>query len=465
MAAAKKQIIMNVYKKNKKNGFGKIGLILVLPFILLAAAYLVYKLFFIPDPSVRGIEAFDFLPLNKTVKLQAENLKSIEVSVYQSGNLIELLKDTPDVSEKTYSLQIKPKELNLKNGSAVILIKARAGILKEVKYEIKTVVDTVPPTLEVLRSSSIVNEGGGGFVLLRARGAESVFVRLEDMEFKASPASAGSDLQPEQGREIETGSHGLSRKPGPKDYYVLFPAPYDIKKESVFYAVAKDIAGNQNVKALPVRINKKEFKSSSISIDRSFIDMVVSPLLNEMNIADPEGSFKKVNEEWRKDSSMKLIDISRKTEPKMMWEGRFLQLKNSKVMAVYGDERTYLYDDKAISRSVHLGYDLASFSNAPVEAANTGIVRFADDLSIYGNTVIIDHGLGLMSLYGHLSTIVVKEGQAIKKGDIIAKTGATGLAGGDHLHFGILIHGYEVSPLYWWDAKWIEKSILDRMSF
>jgi murein DD-endopeptidase MepM/ murein hydrolase activator NlpD len=134
-------------------------------------------------------------------------------------------------------------------------------------------------------------------------------------------------------------------------------------------------------------------------------------------------------------------------------------------MAVYGDERTYLYDDKEISRSVHLGFDLASFSNAPVEAANTGIVRFADDLSIYGNTVIIDHGLGLMSLYGHLSTIVVKEGQAIKKGDIIAKTGATGLAGGDHLHFGILIHGYEVSPLYWWDAKWIKTSVLDRMSF
>jgi murein DD-endopeptidase MepM/ murein hydrolase activator NlpD len=193
--------------------------------------------------------------------------------------------------------------------------------------------------------------------------------------------------------------------------------------------------------------------------------MVVSPLLNEMNITDPEGSFKKVNEEWRKDSSMKLIEISRKTEPKMMWEGRFLQLKNSKVMAVYGDARTYLYDDKAISRSVHLGYDLASFSNAPVEAANTGIVRFADDLSIYGNTIIIDHGLGLMSLYGHLSVMMVKEGQAIKKGDIIAKTGATGLAGGDHLHFGILIHGYEVSPLYWWDANWIKTSVLDRMSF
>ena len=208
----------------------------------------------------------------------------------------------------------------------------------------------------------------------------------------------------------------------------------------------------------------KNYKTSSISIDKSFINKVVSPLLNETNISDPEGAFKKVNEEWRKNSSMKLIDISQKTESKIMWEGRFLQLRNSKVMAVYGDERTYLFNGKEISRSVHLGYDLASFAHAPVEAANTGVIRFAGVLSIYGNTVIIDHGLGIMSLYGHLSTIMVNEGQAIKKGDIIAKTGATGLAGGDHLHFGILIHGYEVSPLFWWDPKWIKINIMDHLS-
>jgi len=99
-----------------------------------------------------------------------------------------------------------------------------------------------------------------------------------------------------------------------------------------------------------------------------------------------------------------------------------------------------------------------------VDAANSGIVRFAGDLGIYGNTVIIDHGLGLMSLYGHLSTILVKEGQAINKGEIIAKTGSTGLAGGDHLHFGILMHGYEVTPLPWWDAHWIKVNVLENLN-
>ncbi|HDK82026.1 MAG TPA: M23 family metallopeptidase, partial [Nitrospirae bacterium] len=116
---------------------------------------------------------------------------------------------------------------------------------------------------------------------------------------------------------------------------------------------------------------------------------------------------------------------------------------------------------KAISRSVHLGYDLASVSNSPVEAANSGVVRFSGDLGIYGNTVIIDHGMGLMSLYGHLSTVTVRQGQSVEKGDIIAQTGSTGLAGGDHLHFGILLHGIEISPLYWWDPHWIKVNILD----
>ncbi|MEN8263095.1 MAG: M23 family metallopeptidase [Nitrospirota bacterium] len=452
-------------KNNRINGFSRIGLTLVMPFILIAVAYVVYKLFFISDPVVKGIEAFELLPLEKTVRLQGENLRSIEIIAYQSGNIVELLKESPEVGDKMFSLEIKPKELKLKNGPAVIIINASAGIMKEVKYEIKATVDTVPPTLEVLRSPSVVHHGGGGFVWLRAKDADSVYIKLDDKKFMAFTAS---DPESGQGGAPETGQQslsGLQRKRTAKNYHILFPAPYDINEDSIFYAIAKDTAGNQNVKALPIRIKMKDYKVSSINIDRSFIDKVVSPLLNETNISDPESAFKKVNEEWRMDSSTKFIEISRKSEPEVMWKGRFLQLKNSKVMAMYGDKRTYLYDGKAISKSVHLGYDLASFSRAPVEAANTGIVRFADELNIYGNAVIIDHGLGLMSLYGHLSTILVSEGQAVQKGDIIGKTGATGLAGGDHLHYGILIQGYEVSPLYWWDSNWIRINVLDRMRF
>ncbi|WP_239027828.1 M23 family metallopeptidase [Geomonas subterranea] len=96
-------------------------------------------------------------------------------------------------------------------------------------------------------------------------------------------------------------------------------------------------------------------------------------------------------------------------------------------------------------------------------AANRGRVVWADDLGIYGQCVIIDHGLGLQTLYGHLSRIAVKEGEEVRKGDIIGDTGDTGLAGGDHLHFGVMISGQEVNPIEWWDPTWIRNNVTGKL--
>ncbi len=444
---------MSNYKGNKKDGLGRIGPALVLLVILVIAAYAVYKLFFIPGPVVKGMDEFNFLPVSKTVKLSSANIKSIEISIYKDGKKVDLLRDAPGTAEKMYALEIKPKYLGLNDGKAVITIRAKAGIFKKVQYDIESIIDTVPPTLDVTKTTSVVDRGSAGFAVLRSAGADSVYIKLVDKtkstEYKAFTAYKIPD---EPGSQTES------------SYYVFFPAPYNIGSQSVYYAVARDKAGNENITALQTEIKIKTYTKSSINIDDSFINKVISSLLNEVNIDDPESAFRKVNEEWRRQSLIRLIDLAQKPEPRILWNGRLLQMKNSKVMASYGDERTYIYKGKTISNSVHLGYDLASTQNAPVEAANTGIVRLAGDLSIYGNTVIIDHGLGLMSLYGHLSVIMVKEGQKVEKGEIIARTGATGLAGGDHLHFGVLIHGYEVSPLYWLDQYWIQVNILDLMT-
>jgi murein DD-endopeptidase MepM/ murein hydrolase activator NlpD len=303
----------------------------------------------------------------------------------------------------------------------------------------------------------MVDQGGSGFALLRAEDAESVFIKLEDKTFGAFRASQFKISESASALELDN----TAQPQADNKYYVLFPVPFTIKADSVFYAVAEDAAGNQNITALPTRLKLKKYRTSSINISESFINKVIAPLLNEIHVSDPVSAFKKVNEEWRASSIEKLGEISQNTERKFLWDGRFIQLRNSKVMATYGDKRRYFYKGKRISKSVHLGYDLASTTHALVDAANSGVVRLAGDLGIYGKTVIIDHGLGLMSLYGHLSTIMVKKNQAVKKGEIIAKTGATGLAGGDHLHFGILVHGYEVSPLYWWDQHWINSTILE----
>lgn len=433
--------------------FRGLGLILFLALIILAIAYGAYMLFFIPPPVIEGKEEFNYISASKTVTLQGRNISSINISLTQDGRRIELLRDSPEYDEKVYSLQIKPKELGLADGPATVIIKARSGILKSIEYKISSLIDTVPPDLEVLKAPPVIYRGSGAFAILRARDAKSVFIKLKEHVFRAFEAPSG--IEPEL---------TISSKEVAKTYFVFFPAPFSIK-EGVFYAVAEDIAGNQRVLTLPTRLRPKKYRRSSINISDSFINTVISPMLGSTDITDPVSAFKKVNEEWRADVHKKITQIAHKTETEIFWKGRFLQLRNSKVMATYGDERTYYYKGKPISRSVHLGYDLASVANAPVEAANTGIVRFAGDLGIYGNTVIIDHGMGLMSLYGHLSMIMAREGQAVKKGDVIGQTGSTGLAGGDHLHFGILIHGYEVSPLYWWYPHWIKVNVLDYMEY
>ena len=138
-------------------------------------------------------------------------------------------------------------------------------------------------------------------------------------------------------------------------------------------------------------------------------------------------------------------------------------MTNSKVEANFADERTYVYQGETIDHAYHLGYDLAVTKKHPVGAANSGIVVFAGDLGIYGNTVVIDHGLGISTLYGHLSSLDVQAGDKVEKKHKIGKTGETGLAGGDHLHFATLIHGVPVLPLEWWDGKWIKDNIQSKL--
>jgi murein DD-endopeptidase MepM/ murein hydrolase activator NlpD len=112
-----------------------------------------------------------------------------------------------------------------------------------------------------------------------------------------------------------------------------------------------------------------------------------------------------------------------------------------------------------VDTQIHFGYDLAAVQQGPVPAANSGVVVFAGPLSIYGNVVVVDHGLGLQTLYAHLSSIDVKEGDEVAKEQELGRTGSTGLALGDHLHYEVLINGVSVTPLEWWDAKWIRDHV------
>jgi murein DD-endopeptidase MepM/ murein hydrolase activator NlpD len=209
----------------------------------------------------------------------------------------------------------------------------------------------------------------------------------------------------------------------------------------------------------------KPFKKSRIEIDDKFINRVVPEIIEhspELKVSAPAqdspemlAAFLRVNGELRRLNAQQIADLAKKTSPDRQWSQPFVQLGNSQVEASFADHRTYIYKGKEIDQQTHLGFDLAVTAHVPVVAANDGTVLNASWLGIYGNCVVIDHGMGVQSLYGHMQSFDVKVGDKVARGQTLGRSDSTGLAGGDHLHFTLLVGGQMVNPVEWWDAHWI----------
>jgi murein DD-endopeptidase MepM/ murein hydrolase activator NlpD len=301
-------------------------------------------------------------------------------------------------------------------------------------------VDYTPPTLEVLSVTQYVHQGGGGLVVYRAKGVHKSGVLVGSLQFPGvSGLGADSSL-----------------------FVALFAFPYDAPTTTPVLLTAEDEAGNSASRAVGSQILPRKFKTDTVRITEAFLRQKLPELLPGASLASSDqllGGFLTVNRDKRKEADERIRAVTQTTEPKPLWDGVFTAQKNAKVFSNFAEQRTYLFDGKAIDSQVHMGYDLASTRESPVTATNRGKVVLAEPLTIYGNTVILDHGLGLATLYGHLSRIDVKVGQVVEKGDALGRSGATGLAIGDHLHFTVLIHGVPVTPLEWWDAKWIRDHV------
>jgi murein DD-endopeptidase MepM/ murein hydrolase activator NlpD len=306
-----------------------------------------------------------------------------------------------------------------------------------------------PPRIAVVSTKHYVNHGGSEMVVYRATPADAASgVRVGDVEYRGFPA-AGAGV---------TGA-------GPEVKVAFFALLHDQDMRTPIAAFVRDEAGNEAKATFVDNVFPKPFKKSRIELDDKFIDRVVPEIIEhspELKMTAPaQGSpemiaaFVKVNSELRKINADQIAAFAAKTSPNKLWEGPFVQLGNSQVEASFADHRTYFYKGKEVDQQTHLGFDLAVTSRVPVVAANAGTVMNASWLGIYGNCVILDHGMGVQSLYGHLSSFDVKVGDTVTRGQPIGRSGMTGLAGGDHLHFTMLVGGRMVNPVEWWDAHWI----------
>jgi len=248
----------------------------------------------------------------------------------------------------------------------------------------------------------------------------------------------------------------------PNQRFSLFAFAWDTPASAAPFVYVKNAAGTEAKAHFWFKVFPKKFRARDLVIDDKFLYKVVNQI-------DPNGSgdllsrFLKINSEMRRENNKTMADLRFKTEEKFLWREAFLQLTNSKVESEFADVRSYIYKGKKVDQQVHLGFDLAVAQHTPVIAANDGRVVWAAPLGIYGNCIVVDHGYGLQSIYGHLSEIAVKEGDVVKRGQEMGKSGSTGLAGGDHLHFSMQVDGVQVNPIEWWDEHWIKDHIFSRI--
>lgn len=243
--------------------------------------------------------------------------------------------------------------------------------------------------------------------------------------------------------------------------FALYAIPRDTPEHPRIQVIAEDAAGNRAAAGWPIQFQERQFAEDRIDLTPRFLEQKVPELAEAtgLTVADPLAAFQEINTRVRAADEARVREIVGKPTAEMLWTGPFQQWANSQVTSRFAEHRSYFVGEKQVSEAIHYGYDLATLAGAPVSASNAGRVLFAADLGIYGNCVVIDHGLGLTSLYGHLASFAVTAGDAVEKGHVLGRSGATGLAGGDHLHFAILVHDTYVEPKEWWDPKWVREKV------
>ncbi len=397
-------------------------------------------------------------PLRFSVSDTGRGLRDVVVSFRQGKDIYTLYskdysKESPAIKSAEFEVTLDIKGLRIRDGEGVITLTIRdrslwnlgKGNTRSIDYRVS--IDTVPPLIEIMSRDHVVRQGGSELAI-----------------YKVSPDTIETGIK--IGDYFFKGYRSNSKDNG--IYLAFFSYPYNLQSGKPVFIFAQDRAGNTFQKSLSVLVKPKPYKRSTIHLSKRFLEGKVPEVISFAGLnsrGDLIEDFILVNRELRKENEDKIRGITSESVPKLFWKGGFLQLRNAKVESNFADFRTYTFNGKVIDKEFHLGYDLAVTKRYPIEASNNGRVVFAGNMGIYGNTVIIDHGYGIFTLYSHMSSIDVHKGDMVEKGEMIGRTGDTGLAGGDHLHFGIYISGVPVVPLEWWDKKWVENRILRKMRY
>lgn len=437
----------------KKEGSGKNKVFIVLGLLVVVGLISLYALF-----AEQGKPSLSFAPDKKFItadtkfNFRAEDkssgLNSVSVSLKQKGEKVEIFKKNFDKIVNQIDKEFELQEYGLRDGQLTISIKARDNSWNNwfkgnlASKQFVYTLDTKPPMITLKSYRHNLQVGGSGLVAFNvSEPVQKIGVKAKDHFFPAySPPE--SDM-----------------------FLCFFSYPYDLSsREGKLLIKAEDRAGNVKKTGFNYYVSGSNFQHSNIRISSRFLQRKMPQFQDVFpDTRDDLDLFLRVNKELREKNRQKLLELGRSTEKTPLWSGDFVRLPNSAKRSYFGTYRKYYHQGEKIDNQRHLGVDLASVKGAEVPAANAGKVVFTGWLGIFGQIVVIDHGLGLQSMYAHLSRIKVQEGDTVEKKQVIANTGATGLAGGDHLHFSVLVSGIPVAPVEWWDDTWIENNIRPKL--
>ncbi len=337
------------------------------------------------------------------------------------------------------------KSTQLKDGKAKLIVEATSNDLrgKTARLERDLTVVTQPPTVSVDSEQHYLYIGMADLATFNVSGAYSqAGVRVGDQTFRAWPMPGGKS--------------GL---------FSLYAFAWNMPPSTLPLVYAANGAGNDVTSPLTVIFPKKEqphYTVHDLQVSDAFLQKVVGEL-DPNGSGDPVARFVKINSQMRRENNKTLSDLQYKTADHWLFSQPFQRQSHSQAEATFADLRNYIYHGKKIDQQAHLGYDLAVTQHVGVEASNDGRVVYAAPLGIYGNCIVVDHGYGLQTIYGHLSHIDVHEGDVVKKGQVMGQSGMTGMAGGDHIHFAMQLDGVQIDPKEWWDPHWIHDHIARRI--
>jgi hypothetical protein len=333
----------------------------------------------------------------------------------------------------------------LKDGSARLIVEATSNDFRGQTVEAArdVTIVTQPVKVSVDSDQHYLYVGMADLVTYNVSGSPTASgVRVGDETFRGWPMPGG--------------------KPG---QFSLFAFGWNMPLDTVPVVYATGPGGDEAHGTMVIVFPKRDqpkYRVRDLQIDDKFMQKVVNEL-DPNGSGDMEQRFVRINSEMRKANNQTLADLKTKTEPNFLWSQPFRQQPNTKVEANFADVRNYIHNGKKIDQQTHLGYDLSSTQHVGVQASNDGRVIYAAPLGIYGNCIVVDHGYGLQTIYGHLSEIAVHEGDRVQRGQEMGKSGMTGMAGGDHIHFSMQLEGVQIDPKEWWDAHWIKDHIARRV--